>query len=39
MGLCSYVPVKMRHFEVSHVSYPQFLDDFHELVLESKGDM
>lgn len=38
MGLCSYVPVKMRHFEVSHVSYPQFLDDFNELVLESKGD-
>ena len=36
MGLCSYVPTKMRHFEVSHVSYPQFMDDFNELVLKSK---
>ena len=38
MGLCSYVPTKMRHFEVSHVSYPQFLDDFNALVLESKKE-
>lgn len=38
MGLCSYVPVKMRHFEVSHVSYPQFMDDFNALVLESKKE-
>ena len=36
MGLCSYVPVKMHNFEVSHVGYPQFLDDFNDLVLESK---
>lgn len=38
MGLCSYVPTKMRNFEVSHVSYPQFMDDFNDLVLESKKE-
>lgn len=38
IGLCGYIPVKLKNFDVSHVSYPQFLDDFDWLVLESKKD-
>lgn len=34
MGLCGYVPVELENFEVSHVSYPQFRDDFDRLVLK-----
>lgn len=38
MGMCSYLPVKIKNFDVSHVSYPQFMDDFKKLVLDNKKE-
>ena len=35
MGLCGYIPTELKNFEISHVSYPQFLEDFEKLIVDN----